>query len=184
MWMALDRAYHKIARFFRKWYFRFLPSKPEVIVPVLCNIEWINDDFLETNFSTRNLLIQRLWGYAVGTVYVLDIGFGWDPTSIFKAGFVKSDSKIASWYQLALLAAVANLKILCRKITVRFKLNLKTDGLICKMIFKSGKHVERLHSTRKQCRRIYICLFCVAKHLLETPKPLNCIRWMQAILSK
>ena len=41
-------------------------------------------------------------------------------------------------------------KFLCRKITVRFKLNLKTDGLICKMIFKFGKHVERLHSIRKQ----------------------------------
>ena len=57
LWTALDRAYHKIARFFRKWYFRFLPSKPEVIVPVLYNIEWINDDFSETIFSTRNLLI-------------------------------------------------------------------------------------------------------------------------------
>ena len=31
----------------------------------------------------------------------------------------------------------------------------------------------------KQCRRIYICFFCVAKYLLGTPKPLNCIRWMQ-----
>ena len=36
----------------------------------------------------------------------------------------------------------------------------------------------------KQCRRIYICLFCVAKYLLGTPKPLNCIPWMQAVLSK
>ena len=75
-------------------------------------------------------------------------------------------------------------KFLCRKITARFKLNLKTDGLDCKMIFKFGKHVERFHSTRKQCRRIYICLFCFAKYLLGTPKPLNCIRWMQAVLSK
>ena len=70
-------------------------------------------------------------------------------------------------------------KFLCRKITARFKLNLKTDGLDCKVIFKFGKHLERLHSTRKQCRRIYICFFCVAKYLLGTPKPLNCIRWMQ-----
>ena len=123
-----------------------------------------------------------------------------------------------SWYQLALLAAVANLKILCRKITVRFKLNLKTDGPDYKMIFKSGKHVERLHSTRKQGRRIYICElvgarplhllsqtvlslksptgafiaalrsananFALQKYLLGPPKPLNCIRWMQAVLSK
>ena len=71
-----------------------------------------------------------------------------------------------------------------QKITVRFKLNLKTDGLICKMIFKFGEYVERFHSIRKQCRRIYICLFCVAKYLLGTPKPLNCIPWMQAVLSK
>ena len=73
---------------------------------------------------------------------------------------------------------------LCRKITARFKLNLKTDGLDCKMIFKFGSRIERLHSARKQCRRIYICLFCVAKYLLGTPKPLNCIPWMQAVLSK
>ena len=63
-------------------------------------------------------------------------------------------------------------KFLCRKITARFKLNLKTDGLICKMIFKFGKHVERLHSARKQGRRIYnvcICKQCVClyKHHLR-----------------
>ena len=115
LWTALDRAYHKIARFFRKWYFRFLPSKPEVIVPVLCNIEWINDDFSETIFSTRNLLIQRLLRYAVGTVYVLNIGFWRSPTIVFEVGFVKSDSKIVSWYQLALLTAVANAKIFVQK---------------------------------------------------------------------
>ena len=78
--------------------------------------------------------------------------------------------------QLALAACIS----FCTKITVRFKLNLKTDGPDCKMIFKFGKHVERFHSTRKQCRRIYICLFCVEKYLLGTPKPLNYIRWMQA----
>ena len=32
--------------------------------------------------------------------------------------------------------------------------------------------------------RIYICLFCFAKYLLGAPKPLNCIPWMQAVLSK
>ena len=48
---------------------------------------------------------------------------------------------------------------LSKKISVRFKLNLKTDGLICKMIFKFGKHVERFHSIRKQGRRIYnVCI--------------------------
>jgi len=43
--------------------------------------------------------------------FVLNIGFRRSPTSIFEVGFVKSDSKIASWYQLALLAAIANAKI-------------------------------------------------------------------------
>ena len=83
-------------------------------------------------------------------------------------------------------------KFLCRKITVRFKLNLKTDGPDYKMIFKFGKRVERFHSCSKQgrriynvcickqCRRIYICLFCVAKYLLGTPKPLNCTVPIQA----
>ena len=113
---------------------------------------------------------------------MLNIGFGRSPTSVFEVGFVKNQiQKIASWNQLALLAATANAKNFpSRKITVRFKLNLKTDGLDYKMIFKFGKHVERFHSARKQCRRIYICLFCVAKHLLGTPKPLDCIRGMQS----
>ena len=70
--------------------------------------------------------------------------------------------------QLALAACIS----FCTKITVRFKLNLKTDGLDCKMIFKFGKHVERFHSTRKQGRRIYnvcICKQCVClyKHHLR-----------------
>ena len=70
------------------------------------------------------------------------------------------------------------------KVTVRFKLNLKTDGLDYKMIFKFGKRIERLHSCSKQGRRIYnVCIckqcfslykntFCVAKCLLgcaQTP---------------
>ena len=29
---------------------------------------------------------------------------------------------------------------------------------------------------------VYTNTICVAKHLLGTPKPLNCIRWMQAVL--
>ena len=61
-------------------------------------------------------------------------------------------------------------KFLCRKITVRFKLNLKADGLDCKMIFKYGKHVERFHSARKQ----YIHLLILRCKTLvgECPKPL------------
>ena len=43
--------------------------------------------------------------------FVLNVGFGRSPTSIFEVEFEKSDSKIASWYRLALLAADANTKI-------------------------------------------------------------------------
>ena len=42
--------------------------------------------------------------------FELNVGFGRSPTSIFEVEFEKSDSKIASWYQLALIAAVANSK--------------------------------------------------------------------------
>ena len=58
-----------------------------------------------------------------------------------------------------------------QKITARIKWNLKTDGLTCKMIFKFGKHVERLHSIRKQCRRIYICHFALQNACWEIPNP-------------
>ena len=105
LWTALDRAYHKIARFFRKWYFRFLPSKPEVIVPVLCNIEWINADFHPRKFAysvSAETCSQRN--------FVRNIGFWRSPTIVFEVGFVKSNSKIARWYQLALPAAIANSK--------------------------------------------------------------------------
>ena len=46
---------------------------------------------------------------------MLNIGFGQSPTSIFEVGFEKSDSKLVSWYKLALLAAVANSKIFVQK---------------------------------------------------------------------
>ena len=93
--------------------------------------------------------------------FVLNIGFGRSPTSIFEVGFEKSDSKnceLASTCPACYDCKCKN--FLNRKITVRFKLNLKTDGLNCKMIFKFGRHVERLHSARKQC----VCLY---KHHLR-----------------
>ena len=71
--------------------------------------------FFGNDFFTRNLIIQRLLRYAVGTVYVLNIGFWRSPTIVFEVGFVKSNSKIARWYRLALLAAVANSKIFVQK---------------------------------------------------------------------
>ena len=62
-------------------------------------------------------------------------------------------------------------KLLSKKITVRFKLNLKTDGPDYKMIFKFDKHVERLHSTRKQGRRIYPLLLRCKNTCWEIPNP-------------
>ena len=58
---------------------------------------------------------------------------------------------------------------LSKKITASFKVNLKADGLICKMIFKFGSRIERFHSACKQCRRIYICELVGARplHLLS-----------------
>ena len=46
---------------------------------------------------------------------MLNIGFGRSPTSVFEVVFVKSDSKIARWYRLALVAAVTNAKIFVQK---------------------------------------------------------------------
>ena len=106
MWTALERAYHKVTQIFRKHYFRFLPSKPEVIVPVWCTIEWINADFHRTNFSPRKFAYSVSAETCSQRNFVLNVGFGRSPTSIFEVGFEKSDSKIASWYQLALLATI------------------------------------------------------------------------------
>ena len=60
-----------------------------------------------------------------------------------------------------------------RKITVRFKLNLKTDGLIYKMIFMFWNRPENQHHCSKQCRRIYICELVGARpfHLLSLKSP-------------
>ena len=124
-------------------------------------------------FSTRNLLIQRLLRYAVGTVYVLNIGFWRSPTIVFEVGFVKSDSKTCELVPTRPACCDCKLEnFLSKKITARFKLNLKTDGPDCKIIFKFGSRVERLHSARKQGRRIYnvcICKQCVClyKHHLR-----------------
>ena len=67
--------------------------------------------------------------------FVLNIGFGRSPTSIFEVGFEKSDSKIARWYRLALLATTMKpLNALPRFEnhfaieTVRFQVQLEADG--------------------------------------------------------
>ena len=102
--------------------------------------------------------------------FVLNIGFGRSPTIVFEVGFVKLNSKNCKLVPTRpVCCGCKHENFLSRKITVRFKLNLKTDGPDHKMIFKFGKHIERLHSTRKQCRRIYICELVGARplHLLS-----------------
>ena len=106
--------------------------------------------------------------------FVLNIGFGRSPTSIFEVGFEKSDSKNCELVPTCPACYDCKCKnFLNRKITVRFKLNLKTDGLNCKMIFKSGERIERLHSARKQCLRIYKDHFCSVKYLLGNTQTLE-----------
>ena len=93
--------------------------------------------------------------------FVLNIGFGRSPTSVFEVGFVKSDSKNCELVPTCPACGGCKCeKFFLQKITVRFKLNLKTDGPDCKMIFKFGKHVERFHSIRKQGRRIDNVCIC------------------------
>ena len=58
--------------------------------------------------------------------FVLNVGFGRSPTSIFEVGFKKSDSKIAKWYRLALLAAVANAKIFVQKNNRQLQVELES----------------------------------------------------------
>ena len=58
--------------------------------------------------------------------FVLNIGFGRSPTSIFEVGFEKSDSKIARWYRFALLAAVANAKIFVQKNNRQLQVELES----------------------------------------------------------
>ena len=151
-----------------------------MIVPVWYNIEWINADFHRTNFSPRKFAYSVSAETCSQRNFVRNIGFGRSPTSVFEFGFEKigfKNCEVVPDYPACCDCKLEN--FLSKKITARIKWNLKMDGLDRKMIFKFGKHLERLHSTRKQCRRIYICLFCAAKYLLGTPKPLNCIRWMQ-----
>ena len=114
--------------------------------------------------------------------FVLNIGFGRSPTSIFEVGFEKSDSKNCELVPTCPACYDCKCKnFLNRKITVRFKLNLKTDGLNCKMIFKSGERIERLHSCSKQCVVLSAHLncslglgICIAHWLWTSQNQHNC----------
>ena len=106
-------------------------------------------------------------------ILVLNIGFGRSTTSVFEFEFEKIGFKNCEVVPARPACGGCKCeKFFLQKITVRFKLNLKTDGPDCKIIFKFGSRVERLHSARKQGRRIYnvcICKQCVClyKHHLR-----------------
>ena len=189
MWTALERAYHKVTQIFRKHYFHFLPSKPEVIVPVWCNIKWINADFFKTNFSPRKFAYSVSAETRSQRNFVRNIGFRRSPTIVFEVGFVKSDSKNCELVPTCPACYDCKCKnFLNRKITVRFKLNLKTDGLNCKMIFKSGERIERLHSCSKQCVVLSAHLncslglgICIAHWLWTSQNQHNCSKQCRRI---
>ena len=135
--------------------------------------------FFGNDFFTRNLLIQRLLRYAVGTVYVLNIGFWRSPTIVFEVGFVKSDSKIVSWYQLALHAAVANSKIFVQKNNRPLQVELENGRSRLQNDFQILESMLRGFIASASNVSVYTNTICVAKYLLGTPKPVNCICWMQ-----
>ena len=138
-WTSPNRAYHNNTQIFRRWYFRFLPLKPEVIVPVLRNIEWINDNFPKTNFSPRNLLIQRPLRCGTSVFWCWISGLGEAQQVFLKSDLKNLIQNLWVGTNSPCLLRLQTRKFLCRKITARFKLNLKTDGLDCKMIFKFWK---------------------------------------------
>ena len=126
--------------------------------------------FFRNNFFQENFFIRHQRGYTVSAIFLLNIGFWRSPTIVFEVGFVKSDSKNCELVPTRpTCCGCKHENFLSRKTTVRFKLNLKTDGPDYKTIFKFGKHIERFHSARKQCRRIYICELVGARplHLLS-----------------
>ena len=67
--------------------------------------------------------------------------------------------------------------IICAVTAASSRKNFDKPSIATEKSFCNSKSV---HSRSKQCLRIYKDHFCVAKCLLGNPKPLNCIRRMQA----
>ena len=67
--------------------------------------------------------------------------------------------------------------IICAVTAASSRKNFNKPSIATEKSFCNSKGV---HSRSKQCLRIYKDHFCVAKCLLGNPKPLNCIRRMQA----
>ena len=69
------------------------------------------------------------------------------------------------------------ISIVCALIAAASQKDFDKSSIATEKSFCNSKGV---HNSGKQCRRIYICYFALQKYLLGTPKPLNCIRRMQA----
>ena len=82
------------------------------------------------------------------------------------------------------LAAVANSKIFVQKNNRQLQVELENGRSRLQNDFQILESMLRGFIASASNVSVYTNTICVAKYLLGTPKPLNCIRWMQAVLSK
>ena len=82
------------------------------------------------------------------------------------------------------LAAVANSKIFVQKNNLPLQVELENGRSRLQNDFQILESMLRGFIASASNVSVYANTICVAKYLLGTSKPLNCIRWMQAVLSK
>ena len=82
------------------------------------------------------------------------------------------------------LAAVANSKIFVQKNNRPLQVELENGRSRLQNDFQILESMLRGFIASASNVSVYANTMCVAKYLLGTSKPLNCIRWMQAVLSK
>ena len=82
------------------------------------------------------------------------------------------------------LAAVANSKIFVQKNNRPLQVELENGRSRLQNDFQILESMLRGFIASASNVSVYANTICVAKYLLGTSKPLNCIRWMQAVLSK
>lgn len=82
------------------------------------------------------------------------------------------------------LAAVANSKFFVQKNNRPLQVELENGRSRLQNDFQILESMLRGFIASASNVSVYANTICVAKYLLGTSKPLNCIRWMQAVLSK
>ena len=82
------------------------------------------------------------------------------------------------------LAAVANSKTFVQKNNRPLQVELENGRSRLQNDFQILESMLRGFIASASNVSVYANTICVAKYLLGTSKPLNCIRWMQAVLSK